>query len=64
MERSDRRYSPQEFAALHDAAKARAVAARDQAVEAFWAAAVDGVRAAGRRLATRARAASASLHPG
>ena len=64
MDRSDRRYSPQEFAALHDAAKARAVAARDEAIEAFWTAAVAGLLAAGRRLATRARATSASLHPG
>ena len=64
MDRSDRRYSPQEFAALHDAAKARAVAARDEAIEAFWTAAVTGLLAAGRRLAARARAASASLHPG
>ena len=64
MDSSDHRYSPQEFAALLDAAKARAAAARNDAIDAFWSAAVARVHAAARGLAARARAASASLHPG
>jgi hypothetical protein len=63
MDTTNHRHSPQEFAALLDTAKARAVAARNEAIDALWAAAVAGVRDAGRSLAARARAASASLYP-
>ena len=73
MPSPDRRYSPQEFAALLAAAKARAAATRNEAIDAFGAAAVAAVRrhvrgvragwlTAYRALATRARGAAA--HPG
>jgi len=52
MPSPDRRYSPQEFAALLEAAKARAAAARNEAIDALWAAAVAAAR---RRLGSVAR---------
>ena len=68
MDKTDRHYSPREFAARLDAAKARAVAAHQEAIAeatgAVWAAAAGGVRVVRRRLAAWASAASASLHPG
>ena len=51
MERSpiDRNYTLEEFTLLMDAAKRRAVQAREEAVDAFWKGAFDAARKAGRR---------------
>jgi hypothetical protein len=57
MDRSDRRYSPQELAALLDSAKARAVAARAEAIDAFFAAATARTRRHVRRAVTALQAA-------
>lgn len=49
------RYSPQEFSALLEEAKARAAAERNAAIDAFWAAAWSVVRTAWRSTRQRVR---------
>ncbi|MEO5882978.1 MAG: hypothetical protein ABIQ06_11240 [Caldimonas sp.] len=52
MDSLNRRHSPQEFAALLDAAKVRAAAARAEAIDAFFLAAIAAVRRQARRRGT------------
>ena len=51
MDRStiDRNYTPEEFAALMDAAKLRATQALREAIDAFWTGAISAARTAWRR---------------
>ena len=64
----DRNLAPAELAELMDAAKARAVAARSEALDAFWRAGVAAARRAWRHLAGRGGpvrgAAHRAGHPG
>ncbi len=64
MDSSDRRYSPQEFAALHDAAKARAAAARDRGDRRLLGGAVAGVLRRGPRPGRAGACRLGVLRPG